>query len=129
MLGKQNLVNGDIDNITKIVVIFVLIIQIIRFFLEDLLAIETNLQIHTSVWQSCTNVMDFCYTNLCINSSINYSINIYEPGTVPDTENTVVHRTGNHPCLHWADILQIYLEEPDFQDIDHCTPSWLYVKC
>ena len=44
-----NLVSGDIDNIIKIVVIFILIIQVRGFLLKSLLAIGTNLQSHTSV--------------------------------------------------------------------------------
>ena len=44
-----NLVSGDIDSIVKIVVIFILIIQVRGFLLKSLLAIETNLQSHTSV--------------------------------------------------------------------------------
>lgn len=56
-----NLVSGDIDSIVKIVVIFILIIQVRGFLLKSLLAIETNLQSHTSVWQSYSDLMDFSY--------------------------------------------------------------------
>jgi hypothetical protein len=45
----QNLVNDGIDNVTKRVVIFILIIQAGGFLLEDLWAIDTNVQICTSV--------------------------------------------------------------------------------
>lgn len=90
--------NGDIDNISKIVVIFTLIIQVRLFSLGGLLAIETSLHIQTCVWKSYSNLMDLI---LWYGGWINkiyvlihlliYSINIYWPSlvsaTAPDTED------------------------------------------
>lgn len=105
--------------------IFILIIQVRLFSLGGLLAIETSLHIQTCVWKSYSNLMDLILwyggwinkIHVLIHILI-YSINIYWPShvsaTAPDTEDITVSIIDNHPCFHWADILQVYSEEWDF---------------
>lgn len=37
-------------------------------------------------------------------------------------------RTDNHLCLHGADILQVYFEEPNYRCTKHSAPCWSSVN-